>query len=161
MLDGDYKILHSSQYWQDLRRCAKEVKAACEDRQSYGEISQPGDDAYIFTFVPGRAQPYMSIRDRNGRIVLVFGPSKSAVLQERGRVSKLVAEQKAQLEAKCKTRATWAKQLQQRAADADTALLARLQGKRRTPGACAEESNKRFKGRAGAFVRDTETQKMW
>ncbi|KAF8131314.1 hypothetical protein K438DRAFT_1788308 [Mycena galopus ATCC 62051] len=115
----EYEILHSGQYWQDLRRRVKETKAACDERRDRGAISPPGDDGYIYTFVPGHAQPYTSVRNHNGRIVHVAGPSRSAAPKEGGRVSQLVAQRKAQLEAERKGRAERAKQLQQRAAGAE------------------------------------------
>ncbi|KAF8156447.1 hypothetical protein K438DRAFT_1986710 [Mycena galopus ATCC 62051] len=124
-----YEILHSGQYWQDLhrRRQAKQSKAAREAHVSAPHIPE----GKIFTFVPGRSQPYTSTRDASGRMVPVMTPAASAP-QDEAQIAILAQQQKRRLKSELLRRAVRAKELQQQARDADAHLLARLTGKNGT-----------------------------
>ncbi|KAF8139535.1 hypothetical protein K438DRAFT_1995906 [Mycena galopus ATCC 62051] len=136
---SDFEIIHSGQYWQDLRRHAKEAKAAQAERQAHGETSAPTvcDGGHIFTFVPGRTVPYTSVRHPNGKMVPVAGsshpgPMTSGAQEEAVAAARLLAQQKRRRMAENTARAVRAKQLQQRVEDTDAALLARLQRRKKT-----------------------------
>ncbi|KAJ7438842.1 hypothetical protein B0H11DRAFT_2254347 [Mycena galericulata] len=90
----DFEILHSGQYWQDLRRRAKAASdarvAAAARADSFAPIL--GDGATIITFTPGCSVPITSVQYPNGRIVPISGsptltPStRSACARPRPRV---------------------------------------------------------------------------
>jgi hypothetical protein len=89
-----YNILHSGQYWQDICCRAKETKAAHAEREARAPSIAPtlGDSGHVFTFVPGRRQPYMGLVQTSGKIVAVSNPKSTS--QEQARVEQLAAEHK-------------------------------------------------------------------
>ncbi|KAJ7843568.1 hypothetical protein B0H14DRAFT_2585705 [Mycena olivaceomarginata] len=140
-----YEILHSGQYWQDIRRRAKETKAAHAEREARAPSIAPtlGDSGHVFTFVPGRRQPYTGLVQTSGKIVAVPNPKSTS--QEQARVAQLAAKHKERRQAAEADRVARANRLQQQTKDADSALLARLNwGKRqRDSEASATGSKKR------------------
>ncbi|KAJ7798672.1 hypothetical protein B0H14DRAFT_2617749 [Mycena olivaceomarginata] len=93
---SQYEILHSGQYWQDLRRRAKEAKAAhAAQEELQADTLGPNlcNGAHVYTFVPGSAVPFTSLQQRNGKLLPLSGPSstqkheaaKLAVLDRRRR----------------------------------------------------------------------------
>jgi hypothetical protein len=146
-----YKILHSGQYWQDLRRRSKEAKAARTAREA-GQEAQVASfvptlcgGSHVFTFIPGRSQPSTSLQQRNGKLLPVSGPSRTGTEEEK-RVATFAAEWKTRRHAEEQTRLLRAKrlrqvlqrqylsagtcsQLSQKAEEADADMLARLKGK--------------------------------
>ncbi|KAJ7824887.1 hypothetical protein B0H14DRAFT_2596924 [Mycena olivaceomarginata] len=128
------KIGDTTTYWQDVRRRAKEAKAARTEREARaGSTAFPlGDGGHIFTFVPGRHQPYTSTLHPSGKLVTLATPIKP-ILSEQTQVAKLAALQKKRLKAAAEARAARARTLNQKVADADAALLARFQGKQMAP----------------------------
>ncbi|KAJ7833440.1 hypothetical protein B0H14DRAFT_3462722 [Mycena olivaceomarginata] len=119
------KTLHSGQYWQDVRRCSKMAKEANEARAA--RTAMPGildssHGSHVFTFVPGRSQPYTSMLDSSGKLLPISGPSKPRSAEET-QVARLAAQQKRLRAWTARTR-----QLQQESEAADAALLALLKG---------------------------------
>ncbi|KAJ6448973.1 hypothetical protein C8R47DRAFT_1210028 [Mycena vitilis] len=157
------EILHSGQYWQDVRRRTKEARAARLEREARAESFAPSlvDGTEVFTFVPGRAQPYTSVLHPSGRLLPVSGRAKSgmAAVQESREVARLAAERRKRRRAEEQATAERAKRLNevlvpdltwlapsilamsQRAVEKDTALLARLEAGRSQGG--GEEQKKR------------------
>jgi hypothetical protein len=74
-----HEILHSGQYWQDLRRRSKEAKAARAAREEQAETfgADLCNSARVYTFVPGSAVPFTSWQQRSGKLVPLSGPSSS------------------------------------------------------------------------------------
>ncbi|KAJ7821556.1 hypothetical protein B0H14DRAFT_3471463 [Mycena olivaceomarginata] len=81
----------------------------------------------VFTFVPGRSQPYTSTLDSSGSLVPISGPLKLRS-EEETEVSRLAAQQKRLREAQESTRTRRTRELQQQSEAADAALLALLKG---------------------------------
>lgn len=71
------EILHSGQYWQDVRRRAKNRKAERELAEAQAETFNPSfsDAPTVLTFVPGRTEPFASIVLSSGHLQPV--PTKS------------------------------------------------------------------------------------
>ncbi|KAJ7500474.1 hypothetical protein B0H11DRAFT_2225469 [Mycena galericulata] len=69
----DFEILHSGQYWQDLRRRAK---AARDARIAAADSFAPvlADGATIITFTPGCSVPIISVQYPNARVIPISGP---------------------------------------------------------------------------------------
>ncbi|KAK7048780.1 hypothetical protein R3P38DRAFT_3175025 [Favolaschia claudopus] len=122
------EILRSGQYWQDVRRRAKEAKAAREAREAGEEESTPSlcDGAQVFTFAPGHSQPFVSIQHSGGRLLPISGPSTSRSLEMRRQAEKEAERQKKRCRLEAAQRQAKNRALQQKAIDADAALLARL-----------------------------------
>ncbi|KAJ7818422.1 hypothetical protein B0H14DRAFT_3473809 [Mycena olivaceomarginata] len=135
-----YEILHSGQYWQDVRRRAKEAREAISLREARAQsLSRTfGDGGQIFTFVPGRAQPFTNLMDRSGKLHRVSELS-SAGGHDEARAAMLAASWKKRHSAEEKARALRAKKLQQKAEEVDAELIARLKGERKN-GRLAEDS---------------------
>jgi hypothetical protein len=77
---SQYEILHSGQYWQDLRRRAKEAKAAhAAQEEPQADTLRPNlcNGAHVYTFVPGSAVPFTSLQQRNGKLLPLSGPSST------------------------------------------------------------------------------------
>ncbi|KAJ7748844.1 hypothetical protein B0H14DRAFT_3513698 [Mycena olivaceomarginata] len=77
---SQYEILHSGQYWQDLRRRAKEAKAAhAAQEELQADTLGPNlcNGTHIYTFVPGSAVPFTSLQQRNGKLLPLSGPSST------------------------------------------------------------------------------------
>ncbi|KAJ7797238.1 hypothetical protein B0H14DRAFT_2619167 [Mycena olivaceomarginata] len=108
-----YEILHSGQYWQDIRRRAKETKAAHAEREARAPSIAPtlGDSGHVFTFVPGRRQPYTGLVQTSGKIVAVPNPKSTS--QEQARVAQLAAKHKERRQAAEADRVARANRLQQ------------------------------------------------
>ncbi|KAJ7494555.1 hypothetical protein B0H11DRAFT_1910569 [Mycena galericulata] len=65
-------MLHSGQYWQDLRRRSKIAKAEAAARaETFAPILSHGST--VVTFTPGRADPIISYQQPNGRLIRVSG----------------------------------------------------------------------------------------
>ncbi|KAF8191960.1 hypothetical protein K438DRAFT_1762533 [Mycena galopus ATCC 62051] len=140
----DYEVLHSGQYWQDVRRRAQDAKAA-RARRERGDSAFPSEGAQtVFTFAPGSPHPYTNLLQPNGKMVALSGPSKNT-LREDGRAIRLATERKKQQRASLEARVKRAKQLQQRADDADAALLARLNGGKRKSDGMEQSTTKKMK----------------
>ncbi|KAJ7727867.1 hypothetical protein B0H14DRAFT_2640810 [Mycena olivaceomarginata] len=109
-----YEILHSGQYWQDVRRRAKEAREAIALREARAQsLSRTfGDGSQIFTFVPGHAQPFTNLMDRSGKLHRVSELS-SAGGHDEARAAMLAASWKKRHSAEEKARALRAKKLQQ------------------------------------------------
>ncbi|KAJ7807701.1 hypothetical protein B0H14DRAFT_2609490 [Mycena olivaceomarginata] len=105
------EILHSGQYWQDLRRRAKEAKAARAQREARTPSTAPSDSGHVFTFVPGRHQPYTGLVQSSGKVVSVSNPE--ATLQEQARVAQLATQHKKCRQAAEADRVARANRLQQ------------------------------------------------
>jgi hypothetical protein len=108
------RIIHSGQYWQDVRRRTKEAKAARTEREARAGSTafSLGDGGHIFTFVPGHHQPYTSTLHPSGKLVTLATPTKP-VLSEQAQVAKLAALQKKRLKAAAEARAVRARKLNQ------------------------------------------------
>ncbi|KAF8192865.1 hypothetical protein K438DRAFT_1762164 [Mycena galopus ATCC 62051] len=125
---GDTKkprILHSGQYWQNVRRRAKEAKA------THAESTAPplGNGSRIF--VPGRYQPYTSTLHPSSKLVTLATPTQLGS-SEQTQVTKLAALRKKRHKAAAEARDARARKLKQEVEDADAALLARFRGKQTT-----------------------------
>ncbi|KAJ6477687.1 hypothetical protein C8R45DRAFT_934345 [Mycena sanguinolenta] len=127
-----YEILHSGQYWQDLRRRAKEAKEAHAARVPRAESvgSDLCDGGRIYTFVPGCAVPFTSLQQRNGKLLPLSGPSSTAQRE----AAKSAVHRRKHRRIQEQARAVRAKKLEEEAAAADAVLIARLQGKHLKPG---------------------------
>ncbi|KAJ7446810.1 hypothetical protein B0H11DRAFT_1929849 [Mycena galericulata] len=67
-----FEVLHSGQYWQDLRRRSKIAKAEAAARaETFAPILSHGST--VVTFTPGRADPIISYQQPNGRLIRVLG----------------------------------------------------------------------------------------
>ncbi|KAJ7191679.1 hypothetical protein B0H12DRAFT_1082784 [Mycena haematopus] len=158
----EFEILHSGQYWQDVRRRAKEAKAAREAAQERAETfaPHPSDGGHVYTFVPGRATPITSVQQRDGKLHHLSGPSRTAqhtapdlaaIHKQRHRIEEL-------------GRVTRAKKLEEDAAAVDAALLARLKGggpsrTAQCPAAELTAADKQRR-RIGALVRFTRAEQL-
>jgi hypothetical protein len=105
------EILHSGQYWQDLRRRAKEAKAARAQREARTPSTAPSDSGHVFTFVLGHHQPYTGLVQSSGKVVSVSNPE--ATLQEQACVAQLATQHKKRHQAAEADRVARANRLQQ------------------------------------------------
>ncbi|KAJ7439436.1 hypothetical protein B0H11DRAFT_2253907 [Mycena galericulata] len=112
-------ILHSRSYWQDFRRARAERqarKAARNEEYGHGPIDLH-DVHPIYTFVPGRAEPFISVPLHNpppGILYLGSGPPHAPLANlpsSSKNVQRIAQRAQARLNAR---------------PDADSALLARL-----------------------------------
>ncbi|KAJ7336148.1 hypothetical protein DFH08DRAFT_813392 [Mycena albidolilacea] len=160
-----YEILHSGQYWQDIRCRAKETKAPHAEWEARAPSIAPtlGDSGRVFTFVPGRRQPYTGLVQTSGKIMAVSNPKSTS--QEQARVAQLAAKHKERRQAAEADRVARANRLQQVRAhfsqqtkDADSALLARLNGgkQQRNSEASATGLKKRKCAEAGEVYREAD-----
>ncbi|KAJ6498348.1 hypothetical protein C8R47DRAFT_1212056 [Mycena vitilis] len=120
------EILHSGQYWQDLHRRVKDARTARAAREAQAELFSPTlvDGTEVFTFVPGRAQPYTSVLHPSGRLMPIHGTSQSA--EETREVARLASERKRRYRANEKACLERTRKLNQKAHDSDAELVARL-----------------------------------